>query len=267
MVPECEICGKPILIAINQNDGVCSENCRKAQAEMKKVTGGPLIPPVNMTVFDYRWGDSGIKRQEIPPVGTGPKEELKVFSLEKEPFVEQFGDFSTKPPTDYGVDKSSVKEQLYSCELCGYLFPESKLAMTSEEGLRICDDCFAQSNKAVFAEGKQPPVDLVNHPPHYKTHPYGLECIEVTEHMNFNTGNAVKYIWRAGEKGDVIQDLEKALWYLKREIERRKKTHDQTPTFVAKPEVYDFDDNEDLDECLEYCYKDAAVTINLFDAE
>jgi hypothetical protein len=40
--------------------------------------------------------------------------------------------------------------------------------------------------------------------------------------MNFNLGNAVKYIWRAGEKGDLITDLEKARWYIDREIQRLK---------------------------------------------
>lgn len=62
--------------------------------------------------------------------------------------------------------------------------------------------------------------DLVNHPPHYTEHPSGVECIQITEHMNFNLGNAMKYIWRAGEKGEAIQDLEKARWYLNREIQR-----------------------------------------------
>ena len=227
MIPECEICGKPIRIAINQNDGICSEDCRKARAELKKVTAGSLMPPKNTKIFDYGWGNSAIE--------------------EKEPFVEQFGDFSTKPPTDYGVDNPSVKRQLYICELCGDEFHESKLAMTSEEGLRICDNCVEEvhdlieenRDKDVFAGDKQPPVDLVNHPPHYKTHPHGLECIEVTEHMNFCTGNTVKYIWRAGEKGDAIQDLEKALWYLKREIKRRKMTNDQTTTFRSESVVYD----------------------------
>lgn len=251
MIPECEICGKPILITINQNDGVCSEDCRKDRAEMKEALVEIKKATENTHVFDYHWGDSGIKAKEIPPVGIGPKEELRVFSLEEESFVEQFGDFSTKPPADYGVDDPSVKGQLYICELCGSEFQESKLAMTSEEGLRICDDCVEQvhdlieetRDKDVFA-GDKPPVDLVNHPPHYKTHPYGLECIEVTEHMNFCTGNAVKYIWRAGEKGDVIQDLKKAVWYLNREIERREETHDQLPTFVVKPWVYDFDEEK-----------------------
>ena len=61
--------------------------------------------------------------------------------------------------------------------------------------------------------------DPIN-PKHYRKHPSGVECIEITEHMNFNLGNAVKYIWRAGLKGDAIEDLEKAAWYLAREIVR-----------------------------------------------
>lgn len=63
-------------------------------------------------------------------------------------------------------------------------------------------------------------LDLINHPPHYGGHPSGVECITITEHMNFNLGNAVKYIWRAGEKGDAIEDLRKAEWYVRREIKR-----------------------------------------------
>lgn len=64
-------------------------------------------------------------------------------------------------------------------------------------------------------------ADVVNHPPHYNEHPSGVECIKVTEHMNFCLGNAVKYIWRAGLKSpDAIQDLRKAEWYVRREIER-----------------------------------------------
>lgn len=64
--------------------------------------------------------------------------------------------------------------------------------------------------------------DPVNHPQHYTGHPSGVECIQITEHMNFCRGNAVKYIWRAGEKGDAVQDLEKAVWYIQREIARLK---------------------------------------------
>lgn len=64
--------------------------------------------------------------------------------------------------------------------------------------------------------------DKVNHPRHYTNHPSGIECIQVTEHMGFCLGNAVKYIWRADLKDDAIEDLEKAVWYLNREIARRK---------------------------------------------
>ena len=65
--------------------------------------------------------------------------------------------------------------------------------------------------------------DLVNHPPHYTAHPSGVECIQITEHMNFCLGNAIKYIWRADLKHDAIEDLKKAVWYVNREIERRTK--------------------------------------------
>lgn len=63
--------------------------------------------------------------------------------------------------------------------------------------------------------------DAIN-PPHYRSHPSGIEAIEITEHFNFCLGNAVKYIWRAGMKDDAVQDLEKARWYLDREITRRR---------------------------------------------
>jgi hypothetical protein len=63
--------------------------------------------------------------------------------------------------------------------------------------------------------------DPVNHPQHYTSHPSGVECIQVVEHMGFNLGNAIKYIWRADEKGDAVEDLRKAAWYVNREIERR----------------------------------------------
>lgn len=65
--------------------------------------------------------------------------------------------------------------------------------------------------------------DIVNHPPHYTSHPSGIECIQITEHMGFNLGNAFKYIWRADEKGKALEDLEKARWYINREIERRSR--------------------------------------------
>lgn len=64
--------------------------------------------------------------------------------------------------------------------------------------------------------------ETVDHPPHYNSHPSGVECIDIVEHFGFNVGNAIKYLWRAGLKGDAIEDLKKAAWYCQREIERRE---------------------------------------------
>jgi len=70
--------------------------------------------------------------------------------------------------------------------------------------------------------------DPVNKPNHYTSHPSGVDCIQITEHMGFNLGNAIKYIWRADLKHDAIEDLRKAEWYIRREIEKR------TPTMKSR---------------------------------
>lgn len=71
--------------------------------------------------------------------------------------------------------------------------------------------------------------DEVNHPVHYLSNKAKcagcdkpIECIDVTEHMNFTLGNAVKYIWRSEHKGNRVQDLKKAIWYIQREIDKTK---------------------------------------------
>ena len=63
-------------------------------------------------------------------------------------------------------------------------------------------------------------MDKVNHPHHYTGHPSGIECIQVTEYMNFCLGNAIKYIWRAELKDNKTEDLNKAKWYIDRELRR-----------------------------------------------
>lgn len=71
---------------------------------------------------------------------------------------------------------------------------------------------------------EQPKNDPVNHPAHYTSDPSGVECITITRHRNFNIGNAIKYLWRAGLKDNapVTQDLRKAIWYIEDEINRLK---------------------------------------------
>ncbi len=71
---------------------------------------------------------------------------------------------------------------------------------------------------------KEPPKgEAVDHPSHYNSHPSGVECITVVEHLTFNVGNAIKYLWRAGLKGALVEDLKKARWYIDREIQRLEK--------------------------------------------
>lgn len=84
------------------------------------------------------------------------------------------------------------------------------------------------------------PHDPVNHPQHYASHPSGIECITIAEHMGFNVGNAVKYLWRADEKGSALEDLRKAAWYVQREIEKRLRdidtALDKLPTIPQQPQ-------------------------------
>jgi hypothetical protein len=79
-------------------------------------------------------------------------------------------------------------------------------------GCEVKCECELNSNKPTN------PPDMVEHPPHYNNHPSGVECIEVTRHMNFNLGNVVKYLWRCEEKQNYLEDLKKAAWYLNDEI-------------------------------------------------
>lgn len=80
-------------------------------------------------------------------------------------------------------------------------------------------------------------TDNVNHPDHYNQHPSGVECIDVVEHLTFNVGNAVKYLWRADHKGATIEDLRKAAWYINREIARRTALENQqaAPPMADEP--------------------------------
>lgn len=95
----------------------------------------------------------------------------------------------------------------------------------------ICTQCGKRSQLgdqkrilcAVCCIKTAPKKNAVDHPTHYNQHPSGIECIDVVEHMGFNLGNAIKYIWRADHKEAPLEDLEKAVWYVKREIERRRR--------------------------------------------
>lgn len=65
-------------------------------------------------------------------------------------------------------------------------------------------------------ERKAEAFDIVQRPKHYNLHPSGIETIEICELLSFSLGNALKYVWRSGDKDDRKQDLKKAVWYLNR---------------------------------------------------
>jgi hypothetical protein len=84
-------------------------------------------------------------------------------------------------------------------------------------------------DESIVCVGNLPPAhDHVDHPPYYRWHPAGIEAVDVCEAFSYNLGSALAYIWRCGgtvTKGDVETDLKKAIWYLRRELERLGNGH------------------------------------------
>jgi hypothetical protein len=66
--------------------------------------------------------------------------------------------------------------------------------------------------------------DAIEHPSHYNSHPSGVECITIVQHFEFNIGNAIKYLWRAGlkESSSYEEDLLKARQYIDFELARNQ---------------------------------------------
>lgn len=85
----------------------------------------------------------------------------------------------------------------------------------------------AEMLELVAREGADGVEDVVNHPGHYTK--FGVEVIDLTEHLSFCAGNAIKYVARAGLKDPSkhIEDLKKAAWYIDREIARIERAGDK----------------------------------------
>lgn len=79
-------------------------------------------------------------------------------------------------------------------------------------------------------------TDIINHPAHYTGVTAEIECIDIARHLNFQLGNAFKYVWRAGKKGGrgkEIEDLKKALWYLEDSIQNGYNDLDQCDNLAS----------------------------------
>ncbi|MFF4952870.1 DUF3310 domain-containing protein [Streptomyces chattanoogensis] len=94
--------------------------------------------------------------------------------------------------------------------------------LNETKGLAIGIDPYKAQEVMKASSPPNSSKSAVKHPPHYTSHPSGIECIEITKHMNFPLGNAIKYLWRADFKGSAIEDLEKAKTYIDIEITRRR---------------------------------------------
>ncbi len=90
--------------------------------------------------------------------------------------------------------------------------------------------------------------DPVSHPTHYQSNAKcsgcneSIECIDVVRHHDFNRGNAIKYLWRAGAKGDTVQDLKKAIWYIQDEIAQLEGVSNPNVHKLSKPEITNYID-------------------------
>lgn len=146
-----------------------------------------------------------------------------------ETYVDQLRKIDGRDPVDWEIHKTEVigsesddvivETTIRTTVPTGFLYLVRHTTLTREFQV------FPFRDTTRFAQGNNDPV---NHPKGYTSHPSGIECIEVTRHMNFNRGNATKYIWRAGEKNPEteVEDLEKAAWYIKDEIERVRAKRD-----------------------------------------
>lgn len=118
---------------------------------------------------------------------------------------------------------------------------EGKKSAISEMETAMCNamqllKCFIERND------KEQKTGNVNHPVHYNSHPSGIECIEIARHHNFNIGNTIKYLWRTGLKSEEgmedtdkqVEDLNKAIWYIKDEIKRITEFNNKTKSIKWK---------------------------------
>jgi predicted ArsR family transcriptional regulator len=109
----------------------------------------------------------------------------------------------------------AVQEMKTTLDALDKIKDRPKKSMAIQEGNDLANKIFQETYDKYHA-------DLVNHPPHYKTG--GVETIDFIEakDLNYRLGNVVKYITRAEKKGNPIEDLKKARWYLDREISVRE---------------------------------------------
>lgn len=154
--------------------------------------------------------------------------------------------FSMKTWDDYRVISRATPTVYAKIETAMTVSGEPFFGLTvSGDNNYIVSGCTVEGVDSIFLTGDKPKEvkkaethDPVNNPEHYSYQlPDGctLSCIDCCEDMSFNEGNAFKYVFRAGRKTvDCLQDMKKALWYLKRELERREQGIDTRSSLSAR---------------------------------
>ena len=119
-----------------------------------------------------------------------------------------------------------------------YFSCDKHISRNQERRLEEMTDTFNPKTEAEIRIQQQAKPEKINHPVHYNSLPavcpacgHPIEAIDVVRHRDFNTGNAMKYIWRAGFKYQsgqtpreaALEDLKKAVWYLQDEIQQMEK--------------------------------------------
>ena len=137
-----------------------------------------------------------------------------------------FNPIVPKALEDFKLEPLTIQSSKVTCATCRGDASNGIQNPLNNHGNFCSKHCFDKCLSVFMKDSDQltlgllPDHDPVNNPKHYTTHPSGVKCIQITRHMNFNRGNAVKYIWRCGDKGKPIEDLQKAVWYLQDEIKR-----------------------------------------------
>lgn len=123
----------------------------------------------------------------------------------------------TQSCIDFCEDYKKWADRFCRCKNVDLKQMESRISI----GVEVCADCNKIFTRLMLEHNKRS-ANAVDHPYHYQS-PSGMEAIDVIEafQLNFNKGNAVKYILRSGKKVDEDQDIDKAIWYLKRQKEKK----------------------------------------------
>jgi hypothetical protein len=135
---------------------------------------------------------------------------------------------ASNPRAKAGDVAKALKVSVDSVYQATYLAKKKVASNLKPIAFSTSNKSFAQHARMSAIVFKNPPErgrqDNVNHPPHYKVG--GIETIDFIEakSLSYNLGNVVKYITRADHKGNKLEDLKKAQWYLNREVQTMEKS-------------------------------------------